>query len=136
MSYRLPYKKFPAFTSPAPAHNSKDQKHCIDYAMPEGTPIVAVADGWVVDCTDRYSKTHYERTDKCNRISILHKNGDVSVYAHLKKGSLKVGPHEKVKKGQVIALSGQTGYATYPHLHFGIYRFGKNVPFKTKKDKK
>jgi len=63
----------------------------------------------------------------------LHKNGEVSVYAHLQEGSLEVGPHEKVKKGQVIALSGQTGYATYPHLHFGIYRKGKNVPFKGKK---
>lgn len=133
MAYRLPFENAPVDIRDAPFHETGNgsMRHCVDYAMPEGTPIVAVEDGWVVDCIGTFSETYDDpkHADKCNRISIQHENGETSVYVHLKKDSLTVRPHQKVKKGEVIALSGSTGYATYPHLHFGIYKDGRSIPY-------
>ena len=53
-----------------------------------------------------------------NLVLIRHENGYVSAYAH--NGALSVKRGEKVKRGQVIATSGQTGNVTSPQLHFEI----------------
>lgn len=58
-----------------------------------------------------------------NLIRIKHANGLETYYAHNSKNMVKVGQH--VKAGQVIALVGQTGRATTPHLHFEIRVNGK-----------
>lgn len=87
-----------------PAHNG------LDYACPEGTKITACADGNVVK-----SELH---TAYGNIVKIKHNGGYFSLCAHLSKRLVNVG--ENVKKGDLIALSGSTGYSTGPHLHFGI----------------
>lgn len=46
----------------------------------------------------------------------------MTLYAHLKTGSGVVGPGQHVKAGQLLALSGNTGYSTGPHLHFAVQR--------------
>ena len=58
-----------------------------------------------------------------NVVSIKHANGLETYYAHNSKNMVKVGQH--VKAGQVIALVGQTGRATTPHLHFETRVNGK-----------
>lgn len=82
----------------------------IDIANKTGTPIYAVADGIVTYAGWEYG---YGRT-----IVIDHGNNIKTVYAHLYKFKVKVG--DKVKKGQVIALMGNSGRSTGPHLHFEI----------------
>lgn len=83
----------------------------IDFACNEGTQVMAVKDGTVT----------YSGFDSTfgNCIIILHNDSKTtSVYAHLK--SLKVKKGQRVSKGDVIALSGNTGQTTGPHLHFEI----------------
>lgn len=55
-----------------------------------------------------------------NFITIKHKNGEYSFYAHLSQHSMKVKVGDKVKAGQEIALVGSTGNSSEPHLHFQL----------------
>lgn len=55
-----------------------------------------------------------------NNVIIDHGNGEFSVYAHLKPGSVKVKTGERVKTGQPIAELGSSGNSTEPHLHFAV----------------
>ncbi|MFZ5630229.1 MAG: M23 family metallopeptidase [Spirochaetota bacterium] len=87
----------------------------IDIACSVGTPVVASAEGTVVFAG---SKKGYGKT-----IIIEHRNGYRTLYGHLSRYSVKAGA--KVKQGQKIALSGMTGRATGPHLHFEVRRQGQ-----------
>jgi murein DD-endopeptidase MepM/ murein hydrolase activator NlpD len=87
----------------------------IDIACSIGTPVVASAEGTVVFAG---SKKGYGKT-----IIVEHRNGYRTLYGHLSKYSVKAGA--KVKQGQKIALSGMTGRATGPHLHFEVRRQGQ-----------
>jgi hypothetical protein len=80
-------------------------------------PIRAIYDGVVI--YNRYQVTGGYV------IHIRHANGYVSEYGHLKKNSQKVKEGMKVKKGQQIALMGNTGLVTGYHLHFGMYKGDK-----------
>ena len=57
-----------------------------------------------------------------NFIVILHSDGTTGEYFHLAQGSSVVRAGERVVRGQLIARSGNTGFTTVPHLHFGVYR--------------
>jgi murein DD-endopeptidase MepM/ murein hydrolase activator NlpD len=59
-------------------------------------------------------------------IEINHGNGLLTYYGHLSRLDVSVG--QSVRRGQVIGLSGSTGTATGPHLHFGVYRIGGGGP--------
>lgn len=63
----------------------------------------------------RYGKT----------VCVDHGNGYATLYAHC--DDLHVRPGQFVRKGQVIALSGNTGHSTGPHLHFEIHKDGRTV---------
>lgn len=81
----------------------------IDYGLPEGTEVVASADGKVIQSGDN--------GDFGISVTIQHSWGQ-SLYAHLKE--TKVSPDQEVKTGNQIGLSGQTGSAFGEHLHFAI----------------
>ncbi|WP_331828684.1 murein DD-endopeptidase MepM [Candidatus Blochmannia sp. SNP] len=83
----------------------------VDFAIPIGTPVFSVGDGEVIVST--YSKI------AGNYITIRHSRHCITRYMHLKK--LLVIPGQKVKRGDNIALSGNTGRSTGPHLHFEIW---------------
>jgi murein DD-endopeptidase MepM/ murein hydrolase activator NlpD len=57
---------------------------------------------------------------RSNQIRILHDDGTMAVYAHLQPNSLQVRQEARVRRGQWIANSGNTGYSNGPHLHFVI----------------
>jgi murein DD-endopeptidase MepM/ murein hydrolase activator NlpD len=131
--YSLPVPKKMVDIRPAPFHKTHaSMRYCVDFALPVGTPVKAVAAGRVLYTEGRYHKGYpfKKYADRCNYVGIKHSDGRVSLYVHLQWHSVKVRAGQTVRRGQVIALSGQTGYATYPHLHFGLYLNGNNVPVK------
>ncbi|MCG9725901.1 M23 family metallopeptidase [Vibrio brasiliensis] len=88
----------------------------IDYAVNIGTPIYAPADG-VVELTRKSNK------GSGNFLRLIHSFGFTSSYSHLK--AFKVKPGEYVKKGDLIALSGNTGLSTGYHLHYEVRLVGR-----------
>lgn len=82
--------------------------------------ILAHSDGVVVSIVSNYNKTDKFGNSYGNYIKIQHNNGYYTLYAHLKYGSLKVKKGSKVKKGQVIAVMGETGHCRGRHLHFEV----------------
>jgi murein DD-endopeptidase MepM/ murein hydrolase activator NlpD len=91
----------------------------IDYAAPAGTPIVAISSGVVsfAGWNGGYGNT----------VILDHGSRYQSLYAHLKNQRYTVKPGQWVAQGQVIGYVGSTGLATGPHLHFGIYDYGRAV---------
>lgn len=82
----------------------------LDYRAKPGTPVAAINSGRVVLARPLYFE------GGC--VIVDHGLGLMSVYMHLSKVEVAVG--NKVRRGQIIALSGATGRATGPHLHLGI----------------
>ena len=82
----------------------------LDIAAAEGTPILAVADGAVLEADDFFFSG--------NMIFLDHGQGIISYYAHLQR--IDVKPGDVVKQGQPIGTVGQTGRVTGPHLHFSV----------------
>jgi murein DD-endopeptidase MepM/ murein hydrolase activator NlpD len=87
------------------------QNDGINLAVPEGTPIKAAEDGVVAYAGN-------ELKGYGNLVLVRHANGFVTAYANASDILVKRG--EAVKRGQVIAHSGQTGNVTSPQLHFEI----------------
>ncbi|CAL9301426.1 MULTISPECIES: M23 family metallopeptidase [unclassified Streptomyces] len=86
-----------------------------DFAVPVGTPVKATHSGIVVKAGPNGGG---DGPAYGNAIVIKHSNGTYSQYAHLSKINVKIG--SKVKTGQNIARSGNTGNSSGPHLHFEI----------------
>ena len=87
------------------------QNDGINLAVPEGTPVKAADDGVVAYAGN-------ELKGYGNLVLVRHSNGFVTAYAHASEIIVKRG--DSVKRGQVIAKSGQTGSVTSPQLHFEI----------------
>lgn len=87
---------------------SKGYHTGVDFAVPQGTDVLAVADGKVANAN----------WGKAYGIHIVHDLGDGTfvIYAHLSKSLVKVG--DKIKAGQHIGESGNTGNSSGAHLHF------------------
>ena len=106
-------------------HLSADSRHAVDIAMPIGTDVLAARGGVVFDVisgnfrggTDRDKHLH-----SANIVRILHDDGTFAVYAHLNWNTIRVRPGERVRAGQYIADSGNTGFSSGPHLHFAVQR--------------
>jgi hypothetical protein len=89
----------------------------IDFAGKLGDPVNAVAEGVVTWSGDRYGYGIM--------VEINHGGGYVTRYAHNAQNLVAVG--DEVKKGQTVALMGETGRATGPNLHFEVLRNGRRV---------
>jgi murein DD-endopeptidase MepM/ murein hydrolase activator NlpD len=101
---------------------AKDYFHRgVDYAGAYGSPIVATADGRValVGREAKRFKVHG------NCVGLDHGQGVESIYLHLSRIDVKEG--DFVKAGQTIGALGGTGAVTGPHLHWGLFVFGKSV---------
>lgn len=122
------------------SHTDEYSRHAIDIGMAEGTPILAARAGVVMEIEEDFDGGGTDQSrygDRANYIRILHADGSMAVYAHLKLESVRVTLGQSVNAGQQIAESGNTGFSTGPHLHFVIQRnVGMrvvSVPFKLRK---
>lgn len=107
-------------------------KHAIDFNVPEGTDVLAAADGEVcggmVDFREGGDDPKYR--NRANSLALKHANGEYSEYVHLRYDGAIKRMGEKVKKGEAIAYSGNTGYSACPHLHFHVFVYkdkNKNI---------
>ena len=104
-------KRTDPFTGKAASHRG------VDFAGKEGAEVIAVADGVVTWSSSRYGYGEL--------VEINHGNGYATRYAHNSENLVNVG--EEVRKGQTVALMGETGRATGPNLHFEVLQDGRRV---------
>jgi len=90
----------------------------VDIGAPEGTPVLAAADGAVALADDSFL-LHGQT------IVLDHGQGVTSLYLHL--SHIEVSAGQRVAQGQVIGRVGETGVATGPHLHFAVYAYHEAV---------
>ncbi|MBU6323711.1 MAG: peptidoglycan DD-metalloendopeptidase family protein [Patescibacteria group bacterium] len=111
-----------AFATQNPQVYSGHGHDGIDIAAPIGTPVHAALSG-VVYGTGNTDAVYDSNGHRCYSfgkwVMLKHGNGLNTMYAHLSEIDVSVG--QPVTIGDVIGLSGMTGYATGPHLHFGVY---------------
>jgi len=128
--YRLPFpaeQRFgisQAFGGKA-SHSDAQNHYAVDIAMPEGTPVLAARDGVVMTVDNDFFGAGLDMKkygDRANNVRIVHADGTMAVYAHLQVESVRVHVGDKVRAGQPLALSGDTGYTSGPHLHFCVQR--------------
>jgi murein DD-endopeptidase MepM/ murein hydrolase activator NlpD len=89
----------------------------VDLAAASGTPIVAAADGRVIEAGWRGGYGQ--------QVEIAHADGIETRYGHMSRIAARIG--EAVRKGEVIGYVGSTGLSTGPHLHFEVTRNGRPV---------
>jgi hypothetical protein len=97
-----------------------------------GQPVVAPADGTVIQITDSYADNPPGRPDQVlpsgNRVLISHGNQEYSLLMQLKQNSIKVKLGAKVKQGDVVGECGNSGNSPAPHLEYRLQNT-KGVPF-------
>lgn len=97
----------------------KDKMHPgIDFKADIGTPVVATGDGVVQEAGSK-------NNGRGQYISVNHSFGYVSVYAHLSRVTVQRG--QKVKRGQVIGYSGNSGLTKGPHLYYEVQKNGTAI---------
>lgn len=97
-----------------PLYGRQHFHHGVDIAARTGSRVMATGDGIV-------SFAGYER-GYGQKIVISHGYGFTTLYAHLSKALVRQG--QRVRRGEVIALSGNTGISTGPHLHYEVHKEG------------
>jgi hypothetical protein len=101
-----------------PIYNVRMFHWGMDFVAPTGTNIYATGEG-IVEATENLRDGHGKH------VVVSHGFGYKTLYAHMSKFNVK--PGDKVKRGQVIGFVGSSGTSTAPHLHYEVYKNGKNV---------
>ncbi|MBI3818792.1 MAG: M23 family metallopeptidase [Planctomycetes bacterium] len=103
---------------------SHADSYAVDWAMPEGTTVCAARAGLICDVVDERDGAGFteDYKQKNNFICLLHDDGTVGNYLHIKKDGALVKPGVRVNAGDPIAQSGNVGYSSTPHLHFSVTR--------------
>lgn len=106
------------------SHTHPQSVYAVDIVMPQGSRICAARGGVIMEvANDFFTGGKSERfAEKANFIRILHDDGTMAIYAHLKLESIQYPPGTRVARGQYIAEAGSTGYSSGPHLHFVIQK--------------
>ncbi len=123
--YALPYQKGKSHLAVQGYYSSFSHKNriAIDFKMKRGTKITAARDGIVVRSVETNTRGGLDARYRqyANLIVIEHEDKSRAGYWHLQQNGVLVNVGDTVKTGQVIALSGKTGYSAFPHLHFLVW---------------
>lgn len=107
-----------------------EQTFSYDFRMPVGTYITAMRPGKVVSVRDQ-SRDGSNSGDSLNFIIILHEDSTASRYLHLTQNGSLVKKGQYVNAGDSIALSGNSGVSTEPHLHVDVTGYCTKAPCQT-----
>lgn len=124
--YRLPYRLGDSFTVTqgyfGEFSHQRPAEYSLDFDLPEGSEVYAARAGVVVESVQHFGDGGSDRKyiDKANYVTILHTDGTFADYSHLKKNGVRVRVGQQIRMGQLLGFSGASGYATGPHLHFGV----------------
>ena len=124
--YHLPYEENKTHLLIQGYFSRYTHKHraALDFKMKKGTKICAARAGVVIrlkeDGSKGGSKVKY-RTDG-NFVVIQHEDSSRTGYGHIRFNGVLVNIGDTVRQGQAIALSGNSGYTYFPHLHFIVWR--------------
>jgi len=133
--YALPWSKGLTF-GVAQGYNGEQThrgKNAIDWDMPVGTSVRAARDGIIIDLKDNFYEGGIsdDLRSRANFVGILHSDGTVGQYVHLDYRGVKVKIGDRVRRGDVIARSGDIGFSSGPHLHFEVYTVTSSLERKT-----
>lgn len=128
--YDLPFEKGTAHLVVQGYYSAYSHKNraAIDFKMKKGTKIIAARGGVVVRLKEdgkRGGLNDKYRQDG-NLVVIQHDDGSRAGYWHLQENGVLVNLGDTVQQGQVIGLSGKTGYSALPHLHFLVWNNKNN----------
>ncbi|MCJ0825752.1 M23 family metallopeptidase [Luteimonas sp. 50] len=105
------------------SHTDPQNLYAVDFAADVGTSVLAARAGVVMQVENDFDKAGLNREKyggRANFVRILHDDGTMALYAHLKPEGVMVRVGQRVQAGQQIGLSGNTGFTTGPHLHFAV----------------
>ena len=105
------------------SHTDVQNRYAIDFGVAQGTPVTAARGGVVMQVESDFDKAGLDLEKyggRANYVRILHVDGTMGLYAHLKPEGVLVRVGQRVRAGQRIGLSGNTGFTSGPHLHFAV----------------
>lgn len=130
VTYRLPFDTAARIGQGynGKATHSGEFPFAIDFALPEGSSVLAARGGLIIGAEDKYKQGGNDSyfQDKANFIQILHKDGSIAEYGHLKYKGVIVKIGQVVRTGEKIGFSGNTGFSSAPHLHFHVLKPTEN----------
>jgi murein DD-endopeptidase MepM/ murein hydrolase activator NlpD len=142
--YAMPFKpgRYVVMQGPGGRYShfaGSGSENAVDWTVPEGTVVCAAREGRVVGVRQDSTVSGPDRKFRplANYVIIKHADGTFADYVHLKIGGALVKMGDEVTVGQPIGLSGKTGFASAPHLHFSVFQAidGKKkltLPFRLK----
>ena len=132
--YYLPYEENKSLLLIQGYFSSYTHKHraALDFKMKKGTKICAARGGVVIRLKKdgKRGGGNVEYRSDGNYVILQHDDNSRTGYWHLQHNSVFVNVGDTVQQGQVIALSGKTGYSYFPHLHFIVWQFDKSGNWK------
>jgi murein DD-endopeptidase MepM/ murein hydrolase activator NlpD len=105
------------------SHHDEQNRYALDFIVPVGTPVLAARAGVVMETIANYEGSGQNAkiyATRANFIRILHDDGSMALYAHLKENGVLVSTGQRVGLGEPIGYSGNTGFSSGPHLHFAL----------------
>jgi len=126
--YRLPYPRGLTYAVLQGFHGSfshhGSNEFAVDFDCPVATPVLAARPGVVVaaNAAAQGGGTSPDFLDyrRTNFVLIQHDDGTIGEYMHLSPSGIEVKPGQRIERGRELALSGNTGFSSTPHLHFQV----------------
>jgi murein DD-endopeptidase MepM/ murein hydrolase activator NlpD len=105
------------------SHHDAQNRYAVDFAADIGAQVIAARTGTVMEVESDFERAGLnveQYAGRANFVRIVHDDGTMALYAHLKPDGVLVRVGQRVRKGEPIGLSGNTGFTTGPHLHFSV----------------